>query len=64
MLWSLGDRTDGLLAIEHPYFEHEEPTVWDEPGTYVETDTVFTHTVTHEWNHGMGEIITALLEAG
>ncbi len=64
VLWSLGDRPDGLLAIEHPYFEQEEPTVWDEPGTYVETTTEFAHTVTHEWNHGMGEIITALLEAG
>ncbi len=64
VLWSLGDRTDGLLAIEHPYFEHDEPTVWDEPGTYVETDAEFAHTVTHEWNHGIGEIISALLEAG
>lgn len=64
VLWSLGDRTDGLLAIEHPYFEHEEPTVWDEPGTYVDTDAEFAHTVTHEWNHGIGEIISALLEAG
>ncbi|MEO6604470.1 MAG: class I SAM-dependent methyltransferase [Aeromicrobium sp.] len=64
VLWSLGDRTDGLIAIEHPYFEHEEATVWDEPGTYVETDAEFAHTVTHEWNHGMGEIVTALLEAG
>jgi SAM-dependent methyltransferase len=64
VLWSLGDRPDGLLAIEHPYFEQTEPTVWDEPGTYVETDTEFAHTVTHEWNHGMGEIMTALLDAG
>lgn len=64
VLWSLGDRTDGLLAIEHPYFEQVEPTVWDEPGTYVETNTEFAHTVTHEWNHGLGEIITALLEEG
>ena len=64
VLWSLGDRPDGVLAIEHPYFEQQEPTVWDEPGTYVTTDTEFAHTVTHEWNHGMGEIITALLEAG
>ncbi len=64
VLWSLADRTDGVLAIEHPYFEHEAPTVWDEPGTYVETDVEFEHTLTHEWNHGMGEIVTALLEAG
>jgi SAM-dependent methyltransferase len=63
VLWSLDDRPDGL-AIEYPYFETAEPVVWDEPGTYVETDVVFTQNVTHEWNHGLGEITTALLDAG
>ncbi len=49
MLWTLADpRDDGLLAVEHPYFEREEPTVWEEPGTYVQTEVAFTHTVTHE----------------
>ena len=38
--------------------------VCDEAGTYVETDVEFTHNVTHEWNHGLGEIVTALLDAG
>lgn len=65
ILFAVGDpRPDGLIAIEHPYFEHVEPSVWDAPGTYVATDTEFEHTVTHEWNHGMGEIVTALLDAG
>jgi SAM-dependent methyltransferase len=65
MLWALADpRPDGLLVVEHPYFERVEPTVWDEPGTYVETDVVFEHNVTHEWNHGLGEIVTALLDQG
>lgn len=65
MLWALADpRPDGLLVVEHPYFEREEPTVWDEGGTYVETDVVFEHNVTHEWNHGLGEIVTALLDEG
>jgi SAM-dependent methyltransferase len=65
MLWALDDaREDGLLAVEYPYFERPEPTVWDEPGTYVATDVSFSHNVTHEWNHGLGEIITALLDAG
>lgn len=62
MLWSLADvRDDGLLVVEHPYFEREEPTVWDEEGTYVETDVAFVANLTHEWNHGLGEIVTALL---
>ena len=65
VLWSLADpRPDGLLALEYPYFEQREPTVWDEGGTYVQTDQVFTHNVTHEWNHGLGEIVTALFDAG
>jgi len=65
MLWSLEDsRPDGLLVVEYPYFEREEPMVFDEGGTYVETDAVFTHNRTHEWNHGLGEIITALMTAG
>jgi SAM-dependent methyltransferase len=64
-LWSLADpRPDGLLVVEHPYFEREEPLVWDEPGTYVETDAVFEHNLTHEWNHGLGEIVTALIDQG
>jgi SAM-dependent methyltransferase len=64
-LWALDyDRTDDLLALEFPYFELEEPQIWDEPGTYVETDAAFTHNVTHEWNHGLGEIFTALTSAG
>ena len=65
MLWSLEDsRPDGLLVVEYPYFEREEPMVFDEGGTYVETDAVFTHNRTHEWNHGLGEIMTALMTAG
>ena len=65
MLWALDDaRPDGLLAVEYPYFEREEPMVFDEGGTYVETDAVFTHNRTHEWNHGLGEIVTALMTAG
>ena len=65
ILWSLADsREDGLLVVEHPYFETSEPIVWDEGGTYVETEVQFVHNVTHEWNHGLGEVVTALLANG
>jgi len=65
VLWALQDaRSDGRLVLEHPYFERPEPLVWDDPGSYVETDAAFAHTVTHEWNHGIGETVTALLDAG
>ena len=65
MLWSLDDiGGDGLLRVEYPYFETAEPQVWEEPGTYVETDVEFRHNVTHEWNHGIGEVVTALMRHG
>jgi SAM-dependent methyltransferase len=65
VLWSVTEpRPDGLLVLEYAYFEQAEPMVWDEAGTYVETDDVFTHNVTHEWNHGLGEIVGAVLAAG
>jgi hypothetical protein len=38
--------------------------MFDEPGTYVATDHEFVHNRTYEWNHGLGQIITALLDAG
>ena len=65
VLWALEDpRPDGLLVLEHPYVELSEPTVWDEGGTYVETDVVFTQNRTLEWNHGLGQIMTAVMDAG
>lgn len=65
MLGSLADsRSDGLVVVDFPYFEQTEPLVWDEPGTYVPTDVEFTHNLTHSWNLGLGEVFTALTEAG
>ena len=65
VLWTLDDpREDGALVLEYPYFELEDPMIWDEEGTYVQTDATFEHNVTHEWNHGIGEIVTSLLDAG
>jgi len=65
MLWTLDDeRGDDLLVVKYPYFEYAEPNVFEVGGTYVETDAVFSHNITHEWNHGLGEIIKALLSEG
>jgi SAM-dependent methyltransferase len=65
MLWTLDDeRPDDLLVVDYPYFERAEPTQFDQQGTYVETDVTFASTVSHEWNHGLGEIVTAVLDAG
>jgi hypothetical protein len=54
----------GQLLIAQPYFERPEPVTWDDGSTYVATSAVIEHTTTHEWNHGLGEIVTALLDSG
>jgi len=65
MLFTIEERDDDqLVVVKYPYFEQPEPLTWTEGGTYVDTDQVFTQNVSHEWNHGLGEIVTALLEAG
>ncbi len=65
MLWALDDeRSDGLLVVRYPYFEREEPMVFNETSTYVQTDASFEHNQIHIWQHGLGETVSALLEQG
>ena len=63
MLWALDESHTGELIVDNPYFEHPAPFVDDGGGTYVATDTAFTQNVAHSWNHGVGEIITAVLRS-
>jgi len=63
ILWAMSDpRPDGLLVVEYPYFET--------PGTrFVYEDTyagtgVVSSPESISFNHGLGEIFTALLDAG
>ena len=66
VLFTLDDeRTDGVLVPVYPYFETAEPVVIDSPETYTDGDvSARVHTRTAEWNHGLGEIVTALIDAG
>ena len=64
MLFTLDVDGDGRLVVTDPYFETAHARVSDYAGTYVQTDRAMEHTVTHWWNHGIGETVTALLDAG
>lgn len=66
MLYALDDeRDDTALSLRYPYFETADPITFDQEQTYVDTggDTVAA-SVTHEWNHGIGEVFMALTNAG
>jgi hypothetical protein len=65
MLWTLSDpREDGLLVVKYPYFEVAGGTVFHEPKTYVEHEGELNQPTTVGFNHGLGEIVTALLAEG
>ena len=57
------DRSDGTLVMVDPYFEGKAIR-YDEPGTYTEAGVEINHTVTYEWNHSLGEIVSALADEG
>ncbi|HEY1737667.1 MAG TPA: class I SAM-dependent methyltransferase [Acidimicrobiia bacterium] len=67
VLWTIDhERDDDLVVIRFPYFETSEPITLDEgPQTYTDGDTsAMTNTKTAEWNHGLGEVVQAVLDAG
>ena len=63
MLWTLSDpRPDGLLVIEHPYFE-SAGVAFHEPNSYAGEGTVDAPE-TVQFNHGIAEILDGVLAAG
>jgi SAM-dependent methyltransferase len=63
-LGAVGDDHPERLQLDYPYFEEPEPTIWDDDVTYVDADRPLTATRSAEWNHGLGEMVTALLDMG
>ena len=63
--FSLDDEaSEGELRLRYPYFETEEPLHWSGDGDYTDPSATFEHQESYEWNHGLGEIVTALIDAG
>lgn len=63
ILWSMNETLPGL-TLAFPYFEQSAPLEWDDDSTYVEVSAPLQSTRTYEWNRGLGEIVTALLDRG
>lgn len=59
-----GDVTPGGLRLKYPYWEHPEPLTFNVEGSYADRDAHTDGLVEHGWNHSLGEIVTALIDAG
>ena len=54
----------GELRFEYPYWEHPEPLTFAVTGSYADPHADVGDVVEHGWDHGLGEIVSALVAAG
>ena len=54
----------GELRLTYPYWEHPDPLVFPVTGSYADPTADVGEQQEHGWDHGLGEIVTALIEAG
>ncbi len=54
----------GELRLAYPYWSHPEPLVFDVQGSYADPTADVGEQREHGWDHGLGEIVTALIDAG
>ena len=56
---------DDDLVVRHPYFhDRDQPLSFDEPGSYADLAARTRHNATVEWTHGLGAVVSALIDAG
>jgi SAM-dependent methyltransferase len=55
---------DDELRIERSYFEEAEPFFDDDHATYTDGNGRLVNSGSYEWNHSIGEIVTAVLDHG
>jgi SAM-dependent methyltransferase len=54
----------GELRLIYPYWEHREPLAFPVEGSYADPSAEVTTPTLYGWDHGLGEIVTALIDAG
>ena len=65
VLWALEDeRADEELVIGLRYFEAPQPKRWDDDPLWDEQRPRLSHMTHYVWSHGLGEIVSALIDAG
>ena len=65
VLWSLCDpRDDELVVLEYHYFEQPGGQLFSDPKTYVDHEGELASPAIVHFNHGLAEILTALMNNG
>lgn len=61
--WMMFEFDTGKMQLAYPYFLNQEPLSEQCEGTYADKGADLSH-VEYFWNHPLGDIITALVQAG
>jgi len=61
---ALEQAEDGRLVPKYPYFQGREPLAFDGDTTYTGDPDKLNHTRTYDWSHPLGDVVTALIDAG
>lgn len=54
----------GEIVVRYPYWGHAKPLTFKVKGSYADPEADVGAQTEHGWNHGLGEIVTALVDAG
>jgi len=54
----------GELRLLYPYFETTQPQHWAGSEDYADDSASLEHHDSYEWNHSLGEIVSAVIDAG
>ena len=58
------DESETELTVRYPYFQDEEPLMFEDEGSYADRTAKTGKKKTYEWNHPLSRIITVLLKEG
>jgi hypothetical protein len=60
------DDDEGItdLRLRYPYFTHADPLTFETQGSYADRSAQVSQRTEYGWNHGLGEIVTALAGEG
>ena len=64
MAMAVDPSSDTALRLRYPYGERAEPVTMHDDQTYAGDGTPVAHATTHEWSHGLGEVVRGALDAG
>lgn len=67
MFMTIGDDVSAGLKVEQPYFQRGKPLTWEDATSYVTAPAgapEIRHRRNHQWNHSLGQTVSAVLRAG